>query len=124
LQAHTHQWLGTYSGAGNGQYQEELKQALQAISAYLTAFSIPFSQVLVRLDGLYGNRVVITEVLKHLMGIVVRCSRLCSAGSACRPDPSASPTRSAGHPSAPQERVACSSIAQTFSSLLVDRECA
>jgi hypothetical protein len=73
LQAHTHQWLGTYSGAGNGQYQEELKQALQAISAYLTAFSIPFSQVLVRLDGLYGNRVVITEVLKHLMGIVVRC---------------------------------------------------
>jgi len=72
LQAHTHHWLGTYSGSGNGDYRGELQRAIQAIISYATAFSIPLSQVLIRLDGLYGNGVVITEVLKQLVGIVVR----------------------------------------------------
>jgi hypothetical protein len=38
LQAHTHQWLGTFSGAsgaGNGDYRGELRQAITAIRAYL-----------------------------------------------------------------------------------------
>src|SRR6266496_2021883 len=72
LQAHTHHWLGTYSGSGNGDYRGELQRAIQAIISYMTVFSIPLSQVLVRLDGLYGNGVVVAEVLKELVGIVVR----------------------------------------------------
>ncbi len=55
LQSFTHQWIGTYSGAGNGKYREELKRALQAITWYALAFSLPLSQVVIRLDGLYGN---------------------------------------------------------------------
>src|SRR6266496_4097787 len=30
LQATTHQWIGTYAGAGNGDYRGELKRALEA----------------------------------------------------------------------------------------------
>jgi hypothetical protein len=30
LQAHTHQWVGTYAGAGNGDYRGELRQAVKA----------------------------------------------------------------------------------------------
>jgi hypothetical protein len=33
LQAHTHQWMSTFSGAGNGDYRGELRRAGQAISA-------------------------------------------------------------------------------------------
>ena len=51
LQAHTHQWVGTFSGvsgAGNGDYRGELRQAAKAISAYLPAQSVPLSQAVVR----------------------------------------------------------------------------
>jgi hypothetical protein len=33
LQAHTHQWVGSFSGAGNGDYRGELLRAVKAISA-------------------------------------------------------------------------------------------
>src|SRR5260370_928413 len=33
LQAHTHQFLGTFGGAGNGDYREELKRAIRVIVA-------------------------------------------------------------------------------------------
>jgi hypothetical protein len=32
LQAHTHQWLGTFGNPGNGQYRQELKQARAVIA--------------------------------------------------------------------------------------------
>lgn len=54
LQAHTHQWAGTFSGAsgaGNGDYRGELRQAMQAISGYVKAQSVPLSQTVMRLDG-------------------------------------------------------------------------
>src|SRR6266516_6183772 len=35
LQMHTRQWIGTYSGHGNGDYQGELALALGAIATYL-----------------------------------------------------------------------------------------
>ena len=38
LQAHTHQWVGTFSGpsgAGNGDYRGELKQAMKAFKKRL-----------------------------------------------------------------------------------------
>ncbi len=65
LQAHTHQWVGTFSGAsgaGNGDYRGELRQAIQAISAYMKAQSIPLSQAVVRLDGQYGNGAVVADL--------------------------------------------------------------
>ena len=37
LQPFTHQWIGTFAGAGNGDYREALRHALQAITAYATA---------------------------------------------------------------------------------------
>ena len=34
LQAHTHQWLGTFGKAGNGDYRGELRRGLEVIAAY------------------------------------------------------------------------------------------
>jgi hypothetical protein len=62
LQAHTHQWLGTFSGAGNGDYRGELLRAAQAISAYGKAQSVPLSQAVVRLDGHYGNGAIVADL--------------------------------------------------------------
>lgn len=62
LQAHTHQWVGTFAGAGNGDYRGELRQAVKAISAYVKAQSLPLSQAVVRLDGQYGNGVIVAEL--------------------------------------------------------------
>ena len=65
LQAHTHQWLGTFSGssgAGNGDYRGELRQAVKAISAYVKAQAVPLSQALMRLDGQYGNGAIVADL--------------------------------------------------------------
>jgi hypothetical protein len=65
LQAHTHQWVGTFSGtsgAGNGDYRGELRQAMQAISRYVKAQSVPLSQAVVRLDGQYGNGAIVADL--------------------------------------------------------------
>jgi hypothetical protein len=65
LQAHTHQWVGTFSGAsgaGNGNYRGELRQAIQAISGYAKAQSVPLSQAVVRLDGQYGNGAIVADL--------------------------------------------------------------
>ncbi|SRR6266851_853040 len=62
LQAHTHQWLSTFSGAGNGDYRGDLLRAGEAICAYLTAQQIPFSQGIVRLDGQYGNGTIVEDL--------------------------------------------------------------
>jgi hypothetical protein len=62
LQAHTHQWMGTFSGAGNGDYRGELRRAVQVISAYVKARSFPLSQAVVRLDGQYGNGAIVADL--------------------------------------------------------------
>jgi len=65
LQAHTHQWVGTFSGtfgAGNGDYRGELRQAVKAISAYVKAQSLPLHQAVVRLDGQYGNGAIVADL--------------------------------------------------------------
>jgi len=72
LQPYTHQWLGTFSGPGNGNYREELRQALQAITAYAAAFALPLCQVIVRVDGLYGNKAPVNEILSWKSGVVGR----------------------------------------------------
>ncbi len=72
LQAHTHQWIGTFagaSGAGNGDYPGELRQAVKGISAYLQAQAVALSQAVVRLDGQYGNGAIVRDLagLAYLM---------------------------------------------------------
>ena len=62
LQAHTHQWLGTFGGAGNGEYRGELKRAGEAIRTYIQAQGHPLAQALVRLDGQYGNGAIVVDL--------------------------------------------------------------
>ncbi|HCF85734.1 MAG TPA: hypothetical protein DEV72_11090, partial [Ktedonobacter sp.] len=59
VQAHTHQFMGTFGGSGNGDYRGELQRTLQVITRYATAHKLLLSQILVRLDGLYGNAAVL-----------------------------------------------------------------
>lgn len=70
LQAHSHQWLGTFSGAGNGDYRAELQRAAEAIRAYLQVQSLPLTQALVRLDGQYGNGAIVVDLAG--LGYVMR----------------------------------------------------
>src|SRR5260370_21510026 len=65
LQAHTHQWVGTFSGAtgaGNGDYRGELRQAVKAIRTYLQAQSLQPGQAVVRLDGQSGNGAIVADL--------------------------------------------------------------
>jgi len=73
LQAHTHQFLGTFGGAGNGDYREELKRAIQVITSYAITHKLLPSHMLVRLDGLYGNATVLTDILDADLGLIGRC---------------------------------------------------
>jgi hypothetical protein len=62
LQAHSHQWLGSFGNAGNGQYREELRRAVAAIQRYAKAHAQPVERVLLRLDGQYGTGAVLAEL--------------------------------------------------------------
>jgi hypothetical protein len=62
LQTHSHQWLGSFGNAGNGQYREELRRAVAAIQRYAKAHAQPAEQVLVRLDGQYGTGATLAEL--------------------------------------------------------------
>ncbi len=69
LQMHTRQWVGTYGGKGNGDYRGELASALRAITTYLTQFALPAEMALVRLDGQYGDAVVMAQIISHCSSI-------------------------------------------------------
>src|SRR5437868_9329896 len=62
LQAHTHQFLGTFGNPGNGEYRAELRRAVTAIQSYLVAHHHPEERVLLRLDGQYGTGAVLTDL--------------------------------------------------------------
>jgi hypothetical protein len=62
LQAHTHQFLGTFGNPGNGQYRQELKRARAVIATYAHALSFPLSHVVIRLDGLYGDAAPLADL--------------------------------------------------------------
>jgi len=100
LQAHTHQWLGTFGNAGNGDYRAELLHARAAITRYATSLSLPLSQVLIRLDGLYGNAAPLADLLTAGgPRVVVRGKDSQRYGSACSSGTSARPPGSADHAS-------------------------
>src|ERR1700694_1275221 len=73
LQAHTHQFLGTFGGAGNGDYRAELKRAIQVMIRYAATHELLPSHILVRLDGLYGNAAVLRDALDTGLGLIGRC---------------------------------------------------
>src|SRR5690242_11836894 len=62
LQAHTHQWLGTFGNPGNGEYRVELRRAVAAIYAYLKAHPLEATRAVVRLDGQYGTGAVLADL--------------------------------------------------------------
>lgn len=72
LQAHTQEWLGTFSNPGNGEYAEELLAASQAILAYLSARELSPADALLRLDGLYGSLSLLLRLLPLGLGFLVR----------------------------------------------------
>ncbi len=72
LQAHTQQWLGTFSGAGNGDYGAELESACRVIVAYLQAKGLSPEQGLLRLDGLYGTASPLARIQHDGLGFVSR----------------------------------------------------
>jgi hypothetical protein len=61
-QAHSYHWLGSFGNRGNGRYRTELRQALTAITRYLTAHQLPQARALLRLDGQYGTGAVLADV--------------------------------------------------------------
>jgi hypothetical protein len=72
LQAHTQQWLGTFSGAGNGDYRGELLRASEAIACYVTHQHLPLHRAIVRLDGQYGNGTVVADLDSLGLGWMTR----------------------------------------------------
>jgi len=71
-QAHTHQWLGTFSRPGNGDYRQELKRAAEVLTCYAAALLFPTHRVIVRLDGLYGNAAPLLDLLAWQLGWITR----------------------------------------------------
>ncbi|GHO97451.1 hypothetical protein KSF_074990 [Reticulibacter mediterranei] len=72
LQAHTHQWLGTFGGAGNGDLRGGLERACQLVISYATKQQLLPSQMLLRLDGAYGDTAVLSDVLEMGIGVIAR----------------------------------------------------
>jgi hypothetical protein len=61
-QAHSYQWLGSFGNPGNGQYRQELRYAVEAISRYCAAHQLPQDRALLRLDGQYGTGAVLVDL--------------------------------------------------------------
>ena len=72
FQAHTHQFLGTFGGSGNGDYRGELRRAIQVITSYATHLGLPTASILLRLDGLYGDATPLLDVLSADLGVIAR----------------------------------------------------
>jgi len=72
LQMHTRQWIGTYAGRGNGDYQGELALDLGAITTYLRSFALTGDAALVRLDGQYGDTVAIAQLIEAGVYLLTR----------------------------------------------------
>lgn len=72
VQAHTHQFLGTFGGPGNGDYRGELLRAIQLMSSYASKIAFPLAQMLLRLDGLYGDAAPLFDVVGAGLGVIAR----------------------------------------------------
>jgi hypothetical protein len=71
-QAHTHQWLGTFGGSGNGDYRGDLLRAIAVISGYLTGQQLPLDRAILRLDGQYGDYAIVMDLDTSGLACVIR----------------------------------------------------
>jgi hypothetical protein len=72
LQMHTRQWIGTYAGRGNGDYQGELASARASHRELPELFALTAKVALVRLDGQYGDAVAIALLIEAGVYLVTR----------------------------------------------------
>jgi hypothetical protein len=72
LQAHTHQWMGTFGNPGNGDYRGDLLRAAAVITEYVTSHHIPLHQAILRLDGQYGDYAVVADLDQSGLSSVMR----------------------------------------------------
>jgi hypothetical protein len=72
LQAHTHQWMGTFGNPGNGDYRGDLLRAAAVIPGYVTSQHIPLHRAILRLDGQYGDYAVVLDLDKLGLAYVMR----------------------------------------------------
>ncbi len=72
LQSHTHHFLGTFGGSGNGDLRGGLKRACLVATAYAMKHQLHASQILIRLDGGYGDTAVVCDLLTMGLGVLVR----------------------------------------------------
>jgi hypothetical protein len=72
LQAHTHQWMGTFGNPGNGDYRGDLLRAVAVVTHYLTSHHIPLHQAILRLDGQYGDYAVVADLDTSGLSSVMR----------------------------------------------------
>ena len=72
LQMPTRQWLGSFGGRGNGNYRGELQSALAQVSAYLAAWNLPIHSGIVRVDGHYGDEIVMAAIIATGLHLIVR----------------------------------------------------
>jgi hypothetical protein len=72
LHAHTHQWLGTFGGPGNGNYRGEFLRVLEVVTFYAARQNLLLSQVILRLDGQYGDFAVIIDLASRGLCFVTR----------------------------------------------------
>lgn len=70
LQAHTQEWLGSFSNRGNGDYVLELEAACQVVSTDLVAKGLEPAQALLRLDGLYGTVGLLARIHPFKLGFL------------------------------------------------------
>jgi hypothetical protein len=72
LQMHTHQFLGTFGGPGNGDYRGDLRRATGVITSYAATLGVLPASILVRLDGLYGDAAPLRDVFSAGLAVVAR----------------------------------------------------
>src|SRR6266704_6152464 len=72
LQAHTHQFLGTFGASGHGDYRGDLLRAIEVISSYASQLALPTAFVLLRLDGLSGDAAPLIDVVGADLGMMAR----------------------------------------------------
>jgi hypothetical protein len=72
VQPSTHQWIGTDGGKDNGQDRKERTRALEALLWSALCHGLDPAQVLVRLDGLYGQTAVFLDALHLGLGLLGR----------------------------------------------------
>jgi len=71
-EASTHRWLGSFSGVGNGDYRGELARALGTLRTYLAPQPLALGRAIVRLDGLYGDGIVLAQIEQEGLGWLTR----------------------------------------------------